>query len=208
MAALIESCASLPSLRMGTGEQTSHPARRLEAPDPPLDDGVVRLEPLRAEHIPAMRALGDDEDVARFTYVEAPLAEAEARLWVDRYIGGWRDGSLAGFAIAASDGGAFLGFIAVVRYGALEQEAELGYIVSPSARGRGIGVRALALLTTWCLGELGLERAELRIDVANEASSRVAEKAGYVREGILRSMHFKHGQRVDLALWSRVRRDA
>ncbi len=193
---------------MSAHGQPSPPASSLAPPDPPLDDGVVRLEPLRAEHVPAMRALGDDEHVARFTYVEAPLTDTDARLWVDRYVDGWRDGSLAGFAIEASESEEFLGFIAIVRYGAVEREAELGYIVSPSARGRGIGVRALALLTAWCLGDLGLERVELRIDVANEASARVAERAGYVREGVLRSVHFKHGQRVDLAVWSRVGRDA
>ena len=67
--------------------------------------------------------------------------------------------------------------------------------------------RALALLTGWGLDELGLERLELRIAVTNPASERVATRAGYTREGILRRVHFKEGRRVDLGVWSRLRGD-
>jgi RimJ/RimL family protein N-acetyltransferase len=177
---------------------------RLAPPDPPLDDGIVRLEPLGPAHLGGMRGLGDDPDVARFTSVRAPLTEERARSWLDRYVEGWREGTLGGFAIEPSGGGEFLGFIAVVRYDAEGREAEIGYIVAPAARGRGVAARALKLLSDWCLGPLRLERVELRIDVANEASLRVAEKLSFVREGVLRSMHFKDGLRVDLAVYSRL----
>ena len=177
---------------------------KLAPPDPPLDDGVVRLEPLGPAHLAGMRGLGDDPDVARFTYVRTPLTDEGAQAWLERYVEGWREGTLAGFAIAPSGGGEFLGFIAVVRYDAEAREAEIGYIVAPAARGRGVAGRALQLLSDWCLGPLGLARVELRIDGANPASMRVAEKLSFVREGVLRSMHFKDGQRVDLAVYSRL----
>jgi RimJ/RimL family protein N-acetyltransferase len=45
----------------------------------------------------------------------------------------------------------------------------------------------------------------LRIEVENEPSIRVAERAGYVREGVLRSVHFKQGLRADIAIYSRIR---
>ena len=87
------------------------------------------------------------------------------------------------------------------------REAEAGYIVAPAARGRGIAVRALRLLTDWSLQELGLERVELRIEVENEPSIRVAERAGFVREGVLRSVHFKQGLRANIAVYSRLATD-
>ena len=177
---------------------------QLEPPDPPLHDEVVRLTPLGAEHVAAMRELGDDANVARFTFVRAPMDEESARAWVERYEAGWRDGSLAGFAIEAQEDREFLGFIALVRYDPEGSEGEIGYIVAPAARGRGVAGRALRLLTDWCLLTLRLERIELRIDVANVASVRVAERLGYVRDGVLRSAHFKEGVRVDLAVYSRL----
>jgi RimJ/RimL family protein N-acetyltransferase len=43
---------------------------------------------------------------------------------------------------------------------------------------------------------------ELRIDVGNEPSIRVAERAGYRRDGVLRSLHFKEDVRTDVAVYS------
>ena len=52
-----------------------------------------------------------------------------------------------------------------------------------------------------------MERVELRIDVENLPSVKVADRAGYVREGVLRSMHFKQGLRADIAIYSRLASD-
>ena len=88
-----------------------------------------------------------------------------------------------------------------------EGEAELGYMVAPAARGRGIGTAILRALTDWAFADLGAQRLRLVVDVENPASLRVAERAGYVREGVLRSVHFKNGQRIDAVLLSRLASD-
>jgi RimJ/RimL family protein N-acetyltransferase len=85
--------------------------------------------------------------------------------------------------------------------------AELGYVVAPASRGRGVATRALRLLTDWAFGTLGTLRAELIISVENQASKRVAERVGYRREGVLRSTHFKQGIREDIEMWSRLPTD-
>jgi RimJ/RimL family protein N-acetyltransferase len=65
-----------------------------------------------------------------------------------------------------------------------------------------VGTAALRLLTEWGFTERGLVRLELMISVGNEASKIVAERAGYVREGVLRSLYVKEGVREDHELWS------
>lgn len=68
--------------------------------------------------------------------------------------------------------------------------ADVGYGVHPDARGRGIGTRALLLLTRWLLEDDGgphQVRAQLDHSVENPASCRVAEGAGYEREGVRRA---------------------
>jgi len=147
-----------------------------------------------------------DSDVVRFTRVPAGADETFARGWIKRYVDGWDDGSRAGFAIRAR-GGDFLGFAALVELDLEHQEGEIGYMVAPAARGRGIAPRALTLLTRWGFDELGLIRLELRIDAQNPASERVAERSGYRRDGVLRNVHFKDGLRCDLAVWSRLSQD-
>ncbi len=84
---------------------------------------------------------------------------------------------------------------------------EVGYWVKREARGRGVATRALGLVARWALVDKELGRFQLRADVANEASQRVAEKAGFVREGILRSALALKGERRDVIMYSLVRED-
>jgi RimJ/RimL family protein N-acetyltransferase len=49
-----------------------------------------------------------------------------------------------------------------------------------------------------------MARVELLISVDNPASKRVAERCGYVREGVLRSLHVKQDVREDTEIWSRL----
>ena len=74
------------------------------------------------------------------------------------------------------------------------------------ARGRGAATAALLQLTDWAFGR-GLVRLELRIDAGNDRSVRVAERCGYTREGLLRSVHLKDGRRTDLLIYSRLPED-
>jgi RimJ/RimL family protein N-acetyltransferase len=83
-------------------------------------------------------------------------------------------------------------------------EAEIGYITAPAARGRGIATRALVLISDWALTVGGLRRVELKIDYENPASQRVAERAGFTREGTLHSVHFKQGRRTDFHVYARI----
>jgi RimJ/RimL family protein N-acetyltransferase len=172
-----------------------------------LFDDQIRLERLASEHLEGIAALGRDPAVQRFTYVPSPWIEGFERTWLERYDEGWADGTQAGFAIVDAEDGAFLGLALLVRIDRDGREAEAGYIVAPEARGRGIAARALRLLTEWALKELGLLRVELRIDEENAASARVADRAGFVREGVLRSVHFKDGARSDVAIYSRLPSD-
>jgi RimJ/RimL family protein N-acetyltransferase len=173
-----------------------------------LTDGTIRLEPLAEGHLEGLAALGHDVDVQRYTYVPSPWVDGFERTWLERYEQGHKDGTRAGFAIVDEADGSFLGLIALVRIDREGREAEAGYIVAPQARGRGIAARALRLLTDWALKELELERVELRISAGNVASERVAERSGFVREGVLRSVHFKQGLRSDLAVYSRLASDS
>jgi RimJ/RimL family protein N-acetyltransferase len=65
----------------------------------------------------------------------------------------------------------------------------------------------LRQLTEWVLAELGALRIWLVINIDDPASERVAERCGYVREGVMRSIHLKQGMRVDASLWSRLPSD-
>ena len=117
------------------------------------------------------------------------------------------DGTRIGFAVVDDETGEQLGMALAPTVEQDAATAELGYIVTPRARGRGVATTALGLLTDWALSELGAERLELRISVDNVASQRVAERCSYVREGVLRSLYVKDGVREDTEIWSRLASD-
>jgi ribosomal-protein-serine acetyltransferase len=173
---------------------------------PVLQDDAIRLVPLTADHEPGVAALVQDEDVREYTRVPTNPSADFAGEWLTRYEDGWRDGSRAGFAIETHDG-EFLGLGLFVSIESEGRQGEIGYVVGPATRGRGVATRTLQLLTDWGFTGLGLERIELWIDVTNTGSERVAERVGYVHEGVLRSCWFKEDVRRDFGIWSRLLRD-
>lgn len=186
------------------GQEVQEVSRRLTPPEPPLADDHVRLEPLTQEHVPDLLEMIEDEDVKRFTLVPTGADEEFIEGWVARYEAAWEDASRAGFVIRGVADEAFLGFASIVRLDLEAREGEIGYALPPAARGRGAAGRSVELLTRWGFGALGLVRLELRIDIQNPASERVAKQAGYERDGVLRNLHFKEGRRCDLGVWSRL----
>ncbi len=169
-----------------------------------LTDGAIRLVPLSAAHLDGLAGLIADPEVIRNTRVpEQPEAGFE-HTWLAAYEAGAEEGSRDGFAIEDAESGVFLGMAGLVAIEREENQAEIGYVVAREARGRGIAQRALRLVTDYALGELGLERVQLLIDVENEPSMRVAERCGYRREGVLRSLYMKPGRRADFVVYSRL----
>jgi RimJ/RimL family protein N-acetyltransferase len=167
---------------------------------------TVRLELLAPRHIDDMAALLSDPDTLRFTRVPVPVPSGFAESWYGNYESARVDGSREAFAALDGDGG-FVGLGLAPHIDRQGRELELGYIVAPAARGRGVGVEILRQLTRWAFDDLGALRVYLIIDVNNAASERMAERCGYVREGVMRSQHLKQGIRVDAALWSRLPSD-
>jgi RimJ/RimL family protein N-acetyltransferase len=167
---------------------------------------TILLEPFAERHLGALDEMLDDPDLLRFTRVPEPVPPGFARLWLERYEEARADRSSEAFAIV-DEIGRFLGLALAPRIELDASAAELGYVVAPAARGRGVATEALRQLTEWAFSELGLERLELLISVENEASKRVAERCGYVREGVLRSLHVKQGRREDTEIWSRLATD-
>jgi RimJ/RimL family protein N-acetyltransferase len=180
--------------------------RRLSRPEPALADDAILLEPLAEALAPELEwVLAGDPDIARFTRLPDSPEGDFLTTWLGRYEHAWNDdASAAGFAIRDAVTGRAIGFAGFVSLDLDKQQGEIGYVVAPEARGRGIATRTLDLLTRWGFDVLGVERIELQIDPANEPSVRVARRAGYRLEGTLRNTYFKEGRRGDVGIWARL----
>lgn len=148
-----------------------------------------------------------DPAIQRFTHIPAGYGPDDGRAFIAG--GPVRRARRQGIevAVTGAGGGRLLGAIGLVMDRHDPERAEVGYWVAPWARGRGVAGRALALMSGWALGPLGLARLDLHASVANAASLRVAERCGYVREGTLRRGWYRGPGREDLALYSLLRED-
>jgi RimJ/RimL family protein N-acetyltransferase len=83
----------------------------------------------------------------------------------------------------------------------------IGISLVASARGHGYGAEAQRLLADYLFEATGIDRVEASTDVDNIAEQRSLEKAGYIREGLLRGAQERRGVRHDLINYARLRTD-
>jgi RimJ/RimL family protein N-acetyltransferase len=172
----------------------------------PRPAAAVELVPLSEAHLTGLADLVGDPAVQRFTRIPVPPPAGFATTWLTSFEQARLDGTRECFAIVDSLDSSSLG-AAAPKIDRQTATAELGYVVLPAARGRGVAVSALRQLAAWAFEELGMQRLELLISAANEPSKRVAERSGFVLEGVLRSHALKPGVREDMEIWSRLPSD-
>jgi ribosomal-protein-alanine N-acetyltransferase len=84
---------------------------------------------------------------------------------------------------------------------------EIGYALTSELQGRGVMPVALTQLLAELFGRTKLERLEARCSVENVASQKVLERAGFLREGLLRGYFELGGRRIDNYLYAILRSD-
>ena len=108
----------------------------------------------------------------------------------------------------AADGaeGAFVGGTGLHRIDWSVPRLEIGYWRRAGFEGRGLVAEAVRALARMAFDALGARRVEIRMDPRNECSVRVAERARFTFEGVLRqdSVDVKGAGR-DTRVYSRVR---
>jgi [ribosomal protein S5]-alanine N-acetyltransferase len=165
-----------------------------------LSDGELVLRPWRTDDLDALVVAIDDPEIGRWMpKIPYPYSPEAGAVYLARSAG--RKGR---FAIVGAGDRTLLGGISLVpkQWG----RAEIGYWIRADARGRGLATRALVLVSRWGL-ERGFRRLQLHADIENPASHRVAEKAGFSREGVLRGWIEHDGRERDHVLFSLLRRD-
>jgi RimJ/RimL family protein N-acetyltransferase len=155
-----------------------------------LRDEELLLRPPTEADVPAIVAACQDPDLARFIPgFPSPYRAGDARGWLASRRNA--EGSRT-FLIVEESSGDLYGAIEV----RLGEIGSIGYWIAKEARGRGVATRATQLLARWAVTEGGVERLELTTHPENVASQRVAEKAGFTREGVLRGhTRFREGRR-------------
>jgi RimJ/RimL family protein N-acetyltransferase len=120
-------------------------------------------------------------------FANAHQTEDETRDFIARARVGWTIGEDMNLGIFARDSGAFLGGIGFHPRSWDVPWFEIGYWLRTGAEGHGYMAEAVRVLADFAFTSLGANRVEIRCDARNVRSAAVAERLGFVREGILRN---------------------
>jgi len=145
-----------------------------------------------------------DPEVVRWTRVPAPYDEGNAREFLAEMEKRREAGTIVNTAIADATTDEYLGSIDL-RIDEANRRGDVGYMVAPWARRRGVAVRAVKLMAVYGFEQLGLGRVEIVVHVDNPASQGVAERAGFEREAVLRAyVAERDGGLADGVMFSRI----
>ena len=184
-------------------------SRELPYPDPELSADGIRLRGWRDHDVDALHQAFGDPTVQRFSWPSLePYTRDDAQAFLRAQEASRRTGTELQFAVVLGKGDTPLGGVSLYGVELDQQRAAIGYWLAPAARGRGAASTSVRLLAGWAFAQLGLARLELTCAPDNVASQRVAERCGYVREGVLRSHLSFKGTRRDTVVHSLLAHEA
>jgi RimJ/RimL family protein N-acetyltransferase len=180
------------------------PAGRLCAQiQPRLAAQELLIRPWQSTDAPSVLDAYSDPAIRKW-HVRS-MTEPEVLAWLKSRSDHWAAETGADWAVI--EHGDLLGRVGLRALNLSEGTGEAAYWVLPGARGRGVAPRALCTVTDWMFAHLGLHRVELLHSTANEASCRVAHKAGYALEGTKRQSGLFADGWHDMHLHARLQGD-
>ncbi len=159
---------------------------QLEYPVPDLNTRRIGVRKWSLDDLGCVAAASSDPTIPQGTTVPAEYTDEGGREWIRRQ---WsRQTDSEGLSLAIVDLGRSTA-VGLVYLGLRKPEGncELGYWVVPRARGCGFATDAVTVASRWVLLHTAVVRLFAHVVPGNEASLRVLEKAGFAREGVLRS---------------------
>lgn len=172
-----------------------------------MPDAPVRLRPIEEADLDTLRRF-DTDPSSRGPYLPSAFRSPHARRrrWEQD---GWLGGDFSQLAVVLPDG-SLAGIVSWRTYKTGGPEGgclEIGALLFPEHRGRGLGTAAQRLLAEYLFATTLANRLQAITDVENLAEQRVLERIGFRREGVLRGLEFIGGRWRDGVLYARLRGD-
>lgn len=161
----------------------------------------IYLTTIAESDIEHLRKLDNDLESRGLYYPQAFESDLEFRNWYNSSNGLWDDNF--GRLLIKNYDDEILGYVNYFKTVGYFEALEIGYILyDREQRGKGIMTEAVKLFSDYLFRAKKITRLEIRCNPKNIGSRRVAEKAGYVFEGVNRNVARKFGKLFDLELFS------
>lgn len=154
---------------------------------PIVETERVILRADRAQDFDDFAALWADPGITRYIGGK-PFSRSESRTRFLRNAGLWPIFGYGYWAIEDKASGAYWGNVGFADFergiDAIRDIPEAGWVLAPEAHGKGLASEIVAAISAWADAHLPHAETACIIDPGNAASIRVAEKNGYVLEGL------------------------
>jgi RimJ/RimL family protein N-acetyltransferase len=168
----------------------------------------AHVRPLLPIDVEAVADIFADKQTQRWLPLPSSSGSIDAGAWCTEMAQERRDsGNGDHYGVVRREDDCLVGSLWTKRTDWSGRVTEICYAIAPEARGFGLAAEAVLALAIALILEHGFQRVELRVAPGNIASRRVAEKAGFSYEGLLRNAGYAQGGRVDLEVWSFVAAD-
>jgi RimJ/RimL family protein N-acetyltransferase len=170
------------------------------------DDDKVRLRPVEERDLDALGLIDTDPAVSEpFEWRGFRDRQARRRRWeADGYLGS--EDSLLVVALPDDTFAGIVGWKPIAGSGPVGC-LQIGILLFPEHRGKGVGTTAQRLLADHLFSTTLVNRLEATTEIDNVAEQRALERAGFVREGVLRGRGFARGKWRDGVMYARLRND-
>jgi ribosomal-protein-alanine N-acetyltransferase len=174
---------------------------------PLLQGQRVQLRMLRVGDVPQLYAQFSDPKVMRYWSRPPLMRIEEAQTLFEELERGVAAGEFAQWAIARRSDDLMIGSCALFAHQQVHRRAAIGYALASAHWGQGFAREALRLTLDHAFGMLELHRLEADVDPRNVASTRLLDKLGFLREGVLRERWHVSGEIQDSAIYALLARD-
>lgn len=166
---------------------------------------------LRASDAEAVFAYAQTEEATRYLSWAPHRDLGETRSFIGKALAAYGAGDRVEhwpWALELRACGALAGCLGAGPFPAPHGCVEIGYVLAPPFWGRGLMTEAVRAAVDFLFRAAGVNRVQAHHFAGNEASGRVLEKAGFRREGLLRSRFWVRGQYRDAHAFAVLRGDA
>lgn len=170
-----------------------------------ISDNLSITEVRTADVLSIVTHINDPEIYDNTLTVPFPYTKSDGELFID-LCRKFEDmyNQICNYAIRY-DGEMIGGIGFLFNYGVESHKSEFGYWLGPTYRNRGIMTKVLSHFVNLAFEEKQLSRLEANVFVENIASQRALEKAGFQKEGLIKSSFVKEDRLKDALLFAVTR---
>lgn len=173
--------------------------------EPMLKSEHVGLTHITFADLPILLGWINDREQVLFNSAYKPVNEDQHQEWFESIL---RRPDVVLYGIRLLKTGTLIGSCQLHNINPVHRHAELQIrLGDPAQRGHGYGTEAVRLLLKFGFNDLNLRRIYLHVFNNNLGAIRAYEKAGFVREGLLRKAAFIDGEYLDVVVMGILHED-